>query len=201
VPIIIVLAIAMSLFSLAYPSIATTVYTTEPITDTSTIANIHTFVYPDTITTYASTVEITQGWVSIENTACWPPPDICIPPYVETTAMVFKTRGYTDTTISTSAVELTSTSSVRYTHESTHAYSQNVPPYASLGLSDIEFMFVAMLIIMMGGFAIFYSRRGFVRPQQTTLSQFIPAKPSCLECGADLPPASKFCNNCGTKQP
>jgi predicted amidophosphoribosyltransferase len=62
-------------------------------------------------------------------------------------------------------------------------------------MNDTEFILVAILIIVMGAFAILYSRRAFVR------QQFTPAKPSCIECGTDLPPYSKFCNNCGAKQP
>jgi hypothetical protein len=37
-------------------------------------------------------------------------------------------------------------------------------------------------------------------PVQATLSQFTKTPTSCIKCGAELTPASEFCNKCGTKQ-
>ena len=38
------------------------------------------------------------------------------------------------------------------------------------------------------------------RPQQVTVGQPVEANPLSINCGAELPPASDFCNKCGTKQ-
>jgi rRNA maturation endonuclease Nob1 len=40
------------------------------------------------------------------------------------------------------------------------------------------------------------------KPKQATLSQFMTtSNVHCIGCGTKLAPASKFCNNCGTRQP
>jgi ribosomal protein L40E len=58
---------------------------------------------------------------------------------------------------------------------------------------------IGVLVIVVLFFAL-QKRRTTHRPKQATLSQFVNVPTSCIKCGAALPPASEFCNKCGTKQ-
>lgn len=203
---IIALVIAASIASLAYPSIASTVYSTETIASTNTIFNAYTYtsLYPTTYWTegfYSRTITTEEGLV---NTACWPPPDKCEPLYSAYTLETWTPEIWFGTsTTSTSTYQYASifTNYMTNTNEVTHASTKQFPPYVYLGLSDAGFGLVSILILVVGGGIILHSFKGRVRRRQTKLSQFISAKPLCVECGVELPPNSKFCNYCGTKQP
>ncbi len=171
--VLVVLIIVASLSSLAYPSINVPFYSTETAVNTSTIANTSSYVNANTIWTWSSyfVTNLNQAFVP---GACWGGGG-CF--YIISTTVTFQMS--TESTITTSSTnQISVTSLVGYTNELTHTYSQNIPLYASLGLNDTEFILVAILIIVAGGLAIFYSCKGFVRPQRSKLSQF-----NCFACG------------------
>jgi ribosomal protein L40E/Tfp pilus assembly protein PilV len=97
----------------------------------------------------------------------------------------------------------TITSSRTVTSSTTESSTSLVPAYSSVGLSGAAFGALSIVVI---GVLVFCTAWILLRetihhkPKQATLSQFMKATPSCIKCGAQLPPASEFCNKCGTKQ-
>jgi hypothetical protein len=159
--VLIVLIIVASFGSLAYPSINVPFYSTETFVNTSTIANTNTYVNANTISTWLSYYATASYQVPVAG-ACWGGGG-CF--YLIWSTVTFQTS--TEFTLTTSSTnQITVTSQLTSTNELTHTYSQNIPLYASLGMNDTDFVLIAILIIMMGGFAIFYLRRGFLGPQK-----------------------------------
>jgi ribosomal protein L40E len=54
--------------------------------------------------------------------------------------------------------------------------------------------------LIIAGLFFALRKRTTHRPKQATITQFVKAPSSCIKCGAELPPASDFCNKCGTRQ-
>jgi ribosomal protein L40E len=88
-------------------------------------------------------------------------------------------------------------------YAATESSTSFMPAVAALGLTDGLFIALAVLVIgilaLLTGYIILKSSTHH-KPKQATLSQFVQAPTSCIKCGAPLPPASEFCNKCGTRQ-
>jgi len=63
----------------------------------------------------------------------------------------------------TSTVFRTSTSDQTYTSEVTRTFYQNIPLFAAVGLSSLQFILIVVLIIVMMGIAIVYACKAAVR--------------------------------------
>ena len=187
---VILLIITASLGSLAYPSISVQFYSTETIMS-STMNR-----YPYTIYSTTSYYSTFPQLASILNTDCelisggfaYPP---CIPPYRTVTIYA------TNTLLSVFATTSTSTMQLAFTKILTQSSSQNVPPYSHLGLSDSQFLTLALLVLIIATLILAYLHS----IEKTKQPKFTQATSSCVKCGIELPSASSYCNKCGTKQP
>lgn len=86
---------------------------------------------------------------------------------------------------------------------STESSTSIVPESAPLRLTDGSFTPLAAIVIgilvLLTVYVILKPRTAH-GPKHATLSRFVKALTSCIKCGAELPPASEFCNKSGTKQ-
>jgi hypothetical protein len=101
---------------------------------------------------------------------------------------------------STTTYELTSTTTFPSYYPTTSYHTNSVPPYAYYGLSGESFAGVTLVVLILCVVVGFYATRLGKKRGQVKLTQFVTKKPTCVKCGATLPPDSKFCNKCGSAQ-
>ncbi len=199
------LAVAVLAFAgLAYQKVP--VSTTQTLTQQSTerglsyspyfVANTYTLVYTYTYSSFGSVTKYcapdnTYFCVTYVGAGYWTYWTETLGGEAATTRQETATVPYSQTT----------TSSI--TETSTNLVPNLVHASEALGLTGGEFG--ALAIVVIGIFTLLtvwvvLKPRITHRPRQATLSQFVKVPSSCIKCGADLPPASAFCNKCGTKQ-
>jgi hypothetical protein len=199
---VIVLAMAIALASLAYPSIAIPIASTATLANSDTQTNGIISTYPQTLATAFLVPYSTE-------TAWYPGNPICDPASMACTPYPTPTATYVHSESSTSFYESTITSewSATYTTESTvfstHTSYQNVPVYAAMGMSYPEFAVAWVLIITVGVLLLFHSRKGIVTEQAQAnapvRSAIAKSTKYCHECGAEISRGSRFCGECGAE--
>jgi hypothetical protein len=118
--------------------------------------------------------------------------------------VTFTNALYVSTTLwqvaSTTTYELTSTTTFPSYYPTTTYRTNTVPPYAYYGLSGASFASVALVVLVLCGGIGFNSLRTGKKHGQVKLTQLVSKTPTCVKCGATLPPDSKFCEKCGSVQ-
>ena len=192
---IIVLVVAFSLGSLAYPSIAVPVYSTQTLVSNSTVTNVQTSVYTQTVVTsvfvpyLTATVSYYTAYFLCDpaSMACPGPP-------------IFTTTTYSESSPSLYPIVVTSQVSQTYTTPfstlSTQTGSQNIAAYSALGVSGLQFSVLAALVIIVVAIALFLVLKRNPRILSKAASASTPPS-TCMKCGAELEPDAKFCENCG----
>lgn len=104
------------------------------------------------------------------------------------------TASRTRANVSPSTQYLTQTTLVPYTISSTSVYTTQLL-YTSNG--ELLLIGVISLVALVMAAVLFRIRRR--KPRQASIGHLM--KPTCVNCGAELPLNSKFCKECGAKQP
>jgi hypothetical protein len=163
--------------------------TTQTITQesTETLVSYSPYMAPRTLT-YANLIWPTATATLCENNGAGP----C--------ALITYPASYWVSVTLPSTYEMQTTALIAYsqtlTSSSTESSTSMMPAYAALGLTNGSFIALAVIVTVI--LALLTAWVTFV-----VLSQFVNAPYSrmwCRMCGAKLPPASKFCDKCGTKQ-
>lgn len=185
--------------------------TTETITQESTesLVSYSPFTVTNTLTYTTSAVMVVWGG-NLPGNSC-PPGGCCVPqPGEETFCLPSgQTVNYyfTERHTVSQPYLAQSTATIQYSRTLTSSITESstslVPAYSTVGLTDTAFGALSILVIgilaLVTGWVALKSRH-VQGEKQATMSQFMKSSDTCVNCGADLPPNSTFCNKCGTKQ-
>jgi len=195
---IVLVALAVALLSLSYPSVSISTVTVQPETNVGTYTSQYVMGYQQlSESTYQT------GYLTL--TAWYPGDPICDPasnactPYPTPTATVVYPQSTTNIYVVTQNTDTTATYTSEYTAFSTQTAFQNVPPYAAAGLTGYQFGVAALMIVAVVAITILLTA--------TKRSAMIPEKKSgaartvrfCQQCGAESLSMDKFCSKCGTQ--
>jgi ribosomal protein L40E len=191
------LVLAVAVFAFAILSVEiVTIGTTQTITETG--VSYSPYVETD-VETYTST---SQSMFSYLVTSLVPAYECS--PFCGYYSVAY-TYGYVNSTQTfQSSYTGHSVSTITYSQTLTESSTSDVPASEELGLSGSTFMGLAIAVIVLLAIVTAWSAFKPVtrnRPKQTTLSRYVKLPASCVKCGVELPPASEYCNKCGTKQP
>lgn len=195
---IVLVALAVALLSLSYPSVAISTISVQPETNVGTYTSQYVIGYQQLS---ASTYQ--TGYLTL--TAWYPGDPICDPasnactPYPTPTATVVYPQSATNIYVVTQNTATTATYTSEYTAFSTQTSFQNVPPYAAAGLTQYQFGIAALTIVAVVAITILLTA--------TKRSAMIPEKKLatartvrfCQQCGAESLSTDKFCSKCGTQ--
>lgn len=159
--VVIILIIAVSLGSLAYPSVNAPFYSTQSIINTSTSRQTSSMTFT------VSSLGISYYYETFSSPIIIPDLSSCSGPIIGplpscyyviwTTGM--KTLSAPFTVTSASTTYTTTTNEQAYTNWLTHTQYQKIPLFTAFGLSESQFTIIAILILVIGGLAIFYTSK------------------------------------------
>jgi len=201
----IITALLVAVAVLAFAGLA---YRKVPMSTTSTVTSSFTQNWSE-MESYTMTVTDTSTptivWTATHSYyfgytgfSCPIPPATCVS--VVTWSVALQPSLTTYETHSTSTVSETQTVRSSVTESSTSI----VPAYLAAGLKGDSFSGLAFVVFgalaVLAAWVIFNPIMDMGQPKQPTPTQFAEAPTSCIKCGAEIPPASAFCDRCGAKQ-
>ena len=156
---VIVLVMVVSLGSLAYPLVDAPFYSTQ------TIINTTTYRQTSSLTVSVSSYGVSYYYETTSRPIIIPDLSSCSAPIIGPLPACYYVIWATSTKILSTPVTVTSTSTTyatttneqAYTNWLTHTQYQKVPLFSAFGLSQSQFIIIAVLIVVVGGLAIFYT--------------------------------------------
>ncbi len=191
---VVVIAVA-SLGSIAYPLVTIPMLRTDTLANTATSNSAYWSTVSTTIASWVPYSTSTGQSISY-NLVCDPASILCTP-----TTTYYITQTLSEYQAHTQISQLTTTTQWVSTEqfESTHTDYGKIPAYATMGMSDSQFLVLASIVIFLvalGVIGTFLKSQGFKKPHQIKSRGHI----FCVDCGAQLPSGSRFCGKCGTEQ-
>jgi len=183
-------------------------YQKVPMSTTSTVTSSFTQNWPE-VESYTMAVTGTSTptivWTATHSYyfgytgfSCPIPPATCLSVVTWSVALQPSLTTYEAQRTSTVPETQTATSSV------TESSTSIVPASAALGLQDGSFSGLAFLVFgalaVLAAWIIFNPIMDMGQTKQATKPQPTEVPTSCIKCGAEIPPASAFCDRCGAKQ-
>jgi hypothetical protein len=157
--VVIVLVIVVSLGSLAYPLVNAPFYSTQSIINTSSYSQTSSLTFG--VSSYGVSYYYAMTSNSIIIPDWWSCSGRMIGPFPPCYYVIWTTSTTTlsapFTVTSTSTTYATTTNEQAYTNWLTHTQYQKIPLFSAFGLSQSQFIIIAVLIVVVGGLAIFYT--------------------------------------------
>ena len=104
-----------------------------------------------------------------------------------------------------STIQLQDTATISYSLTVTSSITESstiiMAAYQTLGLNALTFNVVAITVIALLALTTVWVAKTNRPKSESETGKAAPSSNPCVECGQELPPNSKFCNNCGAKQP
>jgi len=104
-----------------------------------------------------------------------------------------------------STIQVQDTATISYSLTATSSITGSstiiVTAYQALGLNALTFNVVAITIIALLALTTVWIAKANRPKSESETEKAVPSSNPCVECCEELPPNSKFCNNCGAKQP
>ena len=202
VPIVVVVAIAVALVSLSYPSIV--------VSNTNSLAIRNFGTYTSQYVSGYFQMSASTGLAGYLTSTAWYPGDpICDPasnactPYPTPTATMVFPQSATYNYQVTVTSEATSTYTSEFTVLSTETSYQNVAPYSAAGLTQTQFGIVTILVVavVMLGILSVYVKIGSPTKLEGAKVRLAPtgAVKFCPKCGRQSSRTDNFCSKCGAQ--
>lgn len=198
VPTVLVIAVVIALVSISYPSVVVPNITTQQFPGFETYTSQYEVGYlQPTASTMLTGYSTVTAWYP-GNPICDPTSNACTP-YPTPMATLTYPQSATYTYQVTLSSETIFGGTSEFTIFSTQTNYQNIPPFAALGLTDLQFGIVAFIIIavlVLGLLFIFTKNVVNGRIQNSGSKESIRF---CERCGTANPNAGKFCTGCGVR--
>jgi len=199
---VLVVVAVLAFADLAYQTVPMSTAQTMTRESTETGASYSPYLVTNTLTSTTTSISKTALTSTGGEAGCLPDEYGCIPWYVSvynSSITFMNTLESTSETPTTTVIPYSQTGTTSTTQTSTSL----VPVFSALGLTDGSFRSLALVVFgalaVLSAWVIFNPIMDMGQEQETQ-TQFTKAPTVCIKCGAEIPPASAFCDRCGAKQ-